>query len=98
MRLPAGTIFVPLVSGVVVNGSEFPPRDSDIPLLFEHCFNMYDPAVVANLTPTVLSFYPAQQPNVTNWERASDMITHALFTCSARRTAKALSAYVPVYL
>ena len=58
---------------------------------------MFDPVAVANASNIVMSAYPPPSPPATNWDRASDLITHAFFTCGTRRTARALSRYVPVY-
>ena len=83
---------------IVVKNTSFPPKDADIPAMFEHAFDMFNASVVHSLTPSVVAAYPPAQPNVTtSWERGADVLTHAFFTCSARRTARALSAFVPVF-
>lgn len=92
-----GSIFVPLFP-LVAKGTSFPPSDSDIPLMVERALDMYPPALVDNLTATIMSNYPPLTP-ANNWERASDLLTHYFFTCSTRRGARALSEQgVPTYL
>jgi para-nitrobenzyl esterase len=94
-----GSIFVPVMT-VILPGVAFPPRETDIPLIIEHAFNMYDSALVRNLTAAIiLPAYPAAAFVNDTWARATAMITNAVFTCGARRAARALTAQgAPVYL
>jgi carboxylesterase type B len=93
-----GSIFVPAFTLIVRNIS-WPLRDEDLPRVVAQAYSMYDPAVVANATASlVMPAYPASAyPD--NFHRASDMITQCFFRCAGRRTARALAAAgVPTWL
>ena len=85
-----GSIFVPIFP-VIAKGVSFPPKAGDAALMIEHAFDMYPAEVVRNLTNNlVLPAYPLLAYGNDTWAQTSDMITHAVFTCSNRRTSKAL--------
>jgi para-nitrobenzyl esterase len=87
-----GSIFVP-VFAVIAPGTTIPPRESDLPAIIERSFNMFDAAVVRNLTTTlIVPAYPEAAYGNDTWAQATQMITHCIFTCSARRAARALVA------
>lgn len=87
-----GSIFVPVFT-VIIPGTVFPPTATDIGLIVERAFNMYPADAVRNLTQTlVLPAYPPAAYGNDTWQRATDMITNAVFTCAARRAARALAA------
>jgi para-nitrobenzyl esterase len=92
-----GSIFIPAMP-LVVRGTSFPPSDADLPAMLEHAMDMYNPAIVANVTNWVMQNYPPYPLN-DNWARGADMLTHYFFSCGTRRTARALAEKgVPVYL
>lgn len=85
-----GSIFIPIFV-LIVRGFEFPPRQQDIPALIEHAFDMYDAAVVRAATLRVLPTYPLSAYDGDSWAQASDMLTHAFFSCATRRATRALA-------
>lgn len=91
-----GSIFIPFFP-VIVPGMSFPPTDAELPIVIEHALDMYPAGLVANLTELAMSYYPPYI-NDDNWARGSDILTHMFFTCGTRRSARALSQYVPTYL
>ena len=48
-----GSIFIPIFP-IMVPNTTFPPRLADIPSIVEHAYNMYDSALVRNLTNTLM--------------------------------------------
>lgn len=91
-----GTIFVPMLP-IIVPGASFPPSDADLPKFIAHMLDMFNPAVVANVSAAAIAQYPAPNPP-DNFARGAEMLTHFFFACATRRTARALAAYGPTYL
>jgi carboxylesterase type B len=85
-----GSIFIPIFP-VIAKGVSFPPKTGDAAMMIEHAFDMYPAGLVRNLTNNlVLPAYPLRAYGNDSWAQTSDMVTHAVFTCSNRRTSKAL--------
>ena len=49
-----GSIFIPVFPLIVGQGTSFPPKKSDIPLIVEHSFNMFNASQVDSLTNSLV--------------------------------------------
>jgi para-nitrobenzyl esterase len=88
-NLNEGTVFVDAID-IVVPGTGLPINATGVTIMLQHLYNDTATAVINN-------YYPADSFKAQS-DRVAVILRDYMFTCSNRRTARALSKYVDVHL